>query len=197
MTEVPDGSPAPGRPPAGEVPGRSPTDLLLAAGRGDRQAFAALYERFARPLMAFLHALTRDRAQAEDLVQETFVRAWRAAPRWEPRAAPSTWLFTIARHLAWSARPSAPRAGPRPARPAAAPPSAPDAELGRQLAEAVAALSPPLREAFVLVRLHGLPLAEVATIVSAPLGTVKSRLAAAEAALRRHLARWAPEGRTP
>lgn len=188
MTQVSDGPDAPA------APDEQPERLLQAAGRGDRRAFEALYERFARPLMAFLFAFTRDRALAEDLVQETFVRAWKAAPRWQPRARASTWLFTIARNVAASARPRRRPPGP-PAPPARAAEQAvpPDPLLGQRLAAAVAALSPTLRETFVLVRLNGLSLAETAGIVGAPVGTVKSRLAAAEAQLRVSLRGLAPD----
>ena len=163
--------------------------LLLRAGRGDRRAFEALYDRFARPLMAFLTSLTGDAIEAQDLVQETFVRAWRAAPRWEPRGRASTWLFTIARRTAsnWRvARSVRVRAESRAApRGEAAPLSS--AELPQALAAAVQGLSEPLRTVFVLVRLHGRSLVEAAEVEAIPVGTVKSRLAAAEVELRRVL----------
>jgi RNA polymerase sigma-70 factor (ECF subfamily) len=184
----------PGSPPIGPEEA-----LLLAVGRGDARAFEALYERFARPLMAFLTALSGDATEAQDLVQETFVRAWRAAPRWEPRGRASTWLFTIARHVAGNWRDqrrvragavahAEPRAGGAPAH---------AAELPVALADAVAGLSEPLRTAFVLARFHGRTLAEIAAIEGVAEGTVKSRLAAAEAALRKALTRHLRPGRDP
>lgn len=188
--------------PRGFTPGPE-EDLLREVGRGDAEAFEALYTRFAKPLMAFLTALTADASEAQDLVQETFVRAWQAAPRWEPRGRASTWLFTIARHtasnwrskrcvrntaLAHAARPAGERADSLPSAPA---------DLPVALADAVRDLSEPLRTAFVLARFHGRTLAEIAEIDGVGEGTVKSRLAAAEAALRRVLARGPLAGRLP
>jgi RNA polymerase sigma-70 factor (ECF subfamily) len=149
--------------------------------------------------MAFLFALTADAAESQDLLQETFLKAWRAAPRWVPRAKASTWLFEIARRTAWNAlakrrptRLSAADAAAAPGSPQAPPR---DRDLGARLAAAVTSLTPPLRLVFVLVRVSGLPLAEAARVADVPVGTVKSRLAAAEARLRGLLADLANEGR--
>ena len=167
------------------APGLGPDEAaLLRAGRGEVAALEALYARFARPLMTFLTALTHDATLAEDLVQETFVRAWQAAPRWEPRAKASTWFFAIARRAAghaWAKRRPLSLATP-PEREAKAAPA--PAELGPRLAAAIETLSEPLRAAFVLVRVNGLSLADTAELLDVPEGTLKSRLAAAEARLR-------------
>ncbi len=169
----------------GPAPTLGPDETaLLRAGRGEVAALEALYARFARPLMTFLSALTHDATLAEDLVQETFVRAWQAAPRWEPRAKASTWFFAIARRAAGHAlakrRPLSLAAPPE--RAAQAAPLA--SELGPRLAAAIETLSEPLRAAFVLVRVNGLSLADTAEILEVPEGTLKSRLSAAEARLR-------------
>jgi RNA polymerase sigma-70 factor, ECF subfamily len=168
-------------------PGPGPEEqLLLRVGRGDVGALEALYARFARPLMTFLHALTHDAALAEDLVQETFVSAWQAAPRWQPRGRASTWLFTIARRAAGHARdkrrPVSMAQPPERSTDVAEPRGADD--LGPRLARAIESLSEPLRVAFVLVRVNGLALLEAAEVLEVPEGTLKSRLAAAEARLR-------------
>jgi RNA polymerase sigma-70 factor (ECF subfamily) len=140
--------------------------------------------------MAFLTTLAGDPSEAQDLVQETFVRAWRAAPRWEPRGRASTWLFTIARHAAsnWRASRGVRRQAEAHALPRSAPGAESPSDLPAALAAAVQGLSEPLRVVFVLARLHGCTLAETAEIAAIPEGTVKSRLAAAEAALRATLA---------
>ena len=167
---------------------------MVQVGRGDSRAFEALYRRFARPLMAFLTTLTGDATEAQDLVQETFVRVWRAAPRWEPRGRASTWLFTVARHAAsnWRDQRRVREHAVAHARPRGGPSAALPAELPAALERAVEDLSEPLRTAFVLARLHGRTLAEIAEIEGTVEGTVKSRLAAAEAALRKALARHVP-----
>lgn len=189
------------------APSPSPdADLVAATAAGDEGAFAALYERHAPRLMAFLAALLRDRATAEDAVQETFVQVWRSARRFRPGAPFEPWLYRIGRNEAYDlARRrrgrAAPAGAPSPdpsarevgsvgpprgdARPADAP--ARDAELAAALDAGVAALSPRLREAFVLVRLLHRPYDETAGLLGIPVGTVKSRVAAADAALRRTL----------
>ena len=54
---------------------------MLLAGRGDADAYAALYDRWSGPILKYFFHLTYDRDAAEDLLQETFLRIWRAAPR--------------------------------------------------------------------------------------------------------------------
>lgn len=73
--------------------------LLLEVAGGSEQALAALVDRWQRPLVSFFHRSLQSHADAEDLAQATFVRLYRAAPRYEPRARFSTYLFQIARRL--------------------------------------------------------------------------------------------------
>ena len=65
---------------------------------GDPTALEELYHRWAKPLLNFLYGMCSDRALAEDLLQEVFVKVWRAAPRYRPIAKFSTWMFQIARN---------------------------------------------------------------------------------------------------
>ena len=175
---------------------------------GDRSAFEALYARFARPLMSYFYTLCFDRVAAEDLLQETFLRVWRARQGWRPLAKVSTWIFQIAKNLwinerekrllrpfhtvrggdeaaaVWE-RVEAPRAEASPDRSAAA------RETLLALRAAVEELSDKLREVFVMARYQGLPYAEIAAILEIPEGTVKSRMALAEQGLRERLrAHW-------
>ncbi len=204
--------PPPSQPP--DVEGRrgrsapSPEDeedaaLIRKAALGDRGAFETLYGRLAPSLMAFAYHLTRDRELSEDAVQEAFLRAWQAAPRFDPsRGKARTWLFQIAKHWLWNesqkwsrergaggegggsaAAATLPAPGPAAGTP-------PGAEVQAALGAALADLSDLLREAFVLVRLSGLSYAETAEVLSVPEGTVKSRMAAAEAIVRDRLRRF-------
>ena len=67
---------------------------------GDRSAFAELVAHYQRPLFGYLGRMGQSQAAAEDLAQETFLRAWTSLGSYDPaRAAFSTWLFTIARNL--------------------------------------------------------------------------------------------------
>jgi RNA polymerase sigma-70 factor (ECF subfamily) len=178
----------------------SDAELLRAVADGDRGAFAALYARHAPTVMRFLHHLCHDAGLAEDLTQETFVRAWRAAGRYRPVASVRTWLLEIAKRRGWTAggrrarrarvwgpalarEPAPPAGGPAPAEALQA------RDEARRVRDALLALTPRLRVVFVLVRLEGCSLGEAAEVAGVPVGTVKSRLAAAEARLRERLGR--------
>ena len=180
--------------------------LMERVRAGEPAAFRQLYDTYGPSVMRFLYRLCSDRSLAEDLTQDAFVRVWRAAPRWEPRARVRTWIFEIARRLAWNALAKrGRRAGIAANEPVdwsaqatdAADPDAPlqAADLRHALSEALTRLSPRLRLVFVLLRLEGCTLRETAAIAAIPLGTVKSRAAAAEARLRELLARagFAPD----
>lgn len=169
--------------------------LLALVGEGDRAAFETLYDRYGARVMGFLHGMCRDRQVAEDLTQETFLRVWSAAPRWRPTGRVSTWIFQIAKRRWFTRRARRLLRREREASAAArrrGPDAGPEAVLlareeGERLARALAGLSARLRLVFVLVRLAGLSYAETAEVAGLRLGTVKSRMAAAEAALRRDL----------
>src|SRR5215472_7204485 len=90
---------APQQPPPEE---RADADLLLAVGGGDRdEALPELYRRYERRLFGLGLRLLGDRGLAEELVQETFVRLWRTADRFDPeRGSPPSFIFAIARRLA-------------------------------------------------------------------------------------------------
>ena len=75
--------------------------MLARVGLGDRAAFAALYKAVSAPLLGVILRIQRDRAQAEDVLQEIFVNIWRAAQGFDAaRAQPMTWLTSIARNRA-------------------------------------------------------------------------------------------------
>src|SRR5262249_15079574 len=74
--------------------------LMLAFQRGDRRAFDALFARYTPRVLTFLTRMVRDRARAEDLTQDVFVRIYNAADRYEARARFSTYVFGIAHNLA-------------------------------------------------------------------------------------------------
>jgi len=75
--------------------------LLGRAGLGDRAAFATLYERTSSHLLGVVMRINRDRAQAEDVLQEVYVNVWRAAQSFDAaQSQPLTWLTSIARNRA-------------------------------------------------------------------------------------------------
>jgi RNA polymerase sigma-70 factor (ECF subfamily) len=92
----------------------SPEDLARAAQRGSTAAFESLVERFQEPLYNVLSMRTRNPADAEELAQEAFLRAWQRIETYDERWRFSTWLFAVARNLSIS-RLRAEQARPDPA----------------------------------------------------------------------------------
>lgn len=159
---------------------------LERARGGDPRAFRALYEHHADAVYGFLHRMLGDAAAAEDALQDAFLRVLRALRGFDPRgpARLSTWIFTIARRVALTALDRR-RAPP----PAADPPHAAGGpELRLVLEAAVAALPEALRSTFVLREGCDLSYEEVAAVEGIDVGTVKSRLHRARAALQAALA---------
>jgi len=174
---------------------------------GDVRAFELLYARYAHPLLNFFHRMCFDRVAAEDYLQETFLRVWRARATYRPVGKVSTWLFEIAKNFWFNERE---KMGRRPFATGAGGEDAqaqlsllPDArgdgspfdtarakEVEEAVGRAVAELSEKLRAAFVLARYQHLPYAEIAAILDIPVGTVKSRVALAERLLRARLASY-------
>ena len=75
-------------------------DLMAAIAHGDNKAFERLVKRYQNPLFSFIRRCVTDRQTAEDLTQEVFLRVYRSAGRFEPRAKVSAWIFKIAYNLA-------------------------------------------------------------------------------------------------
>lgn len=78
---------------------RSEFQLMRAIGKGDHLAFKHLVKRYENPLLNFVYRYVGDRQTAEDLTQEVLLKIYEAAPRFEPRAKVSTWIFKIAYNL--------------------------------------------------------------------------------------------------
>jgi RNA polymerase sigma-70 factor (ECF subfamily) len=74
-------------------------ELIRRIGAGDREAFAELYRRFARPVLGLALRRLPDRGRAEDAAQETFAAIWRSAATYRPERGPARpWLFAVARN---------------------------------------------------------------------------------------------------
>lgn len=78
----------------------SPEELVARARQGDEEAFRLIFERYSRPVLAFIYDMVGQREQAEDLAQETFVRAYKGLSGFRDEAKLSTWLFAIAKNVA-------------------------------------------------------------------------------------------------
>jgi RNA polymerase sigma-70 factor (ECF subfamily) len=78
----------------------SSADLVARASQGDQEAFRLIFERYSRPVISFIYDLVSDRGLAEELTQETFVRAFRSLHTLRQETKLSTWLFGIAKNVA-------------------------------------------------------------------------------------------------
>lgn len=184
---------------------RELAQLLARAGLGDRAAFATLYERTSAHLFAVVLRINRDRAQAEDILQEVYVNVWRSAQSFDAaQSQPLTWLTSIARNRAID---SLRRAQTQPQIQAAHTSGGDDAEESdvydqvaddsagplellsrasdaRALSHCMQDLSAQQRQSVALAFFDGLSHAEVAQQLRQPLGTVKSWLRRALMSLR-------------
>ena len=165
--------------------GQDITALALAAGRGDRDAVTDLIRCTQHDVMRLLTALTSS-GDAEDLTQETYIRALRSLPDFAGRSSARTWLFSIARHVAADHIRRATRRPRISAVPdwqataeAACAATSPRFDEHHALTELLAALLPERREAFVATQVLGLSYAEAAEICDCPIGTIRSRVARA------------------
>jgi RNA polymerase sigma-70 factor (ECF subfamily) len=179
-------------------------ELMTRVRGGDMAAFEALYARYSRPLVNFFYRLVWDRAAAEDLMQETFLRLWNGRKRYKPTGKFTTYLFQIAKNHWLNERDKKMRR----ISPVSLDAGAPDTsglketvsngergpvgealsrELGEAIAKAVSTLSDKLRLVFVLGQLEGMRYADIAEILGIPVGTVKSRMSNAEKVLRGRL----------
>ena len=148
-------------------------------------ALRAAYEAHGPELYRFARRALGDDGQAEDAVQEAFVRAWRASDRYDPaRASQRTWLFAILRNVvidqvrARRVRPAVAAAEPLLARAGDADrdDAIEQALVGWQVEAALAALAEDQRWVLIEVHWRGRPYAEVAADLGIPEGTVKSRV---------------------
>ncbi|MDZ4064397.1 MAG: sigma-70 family RNA polymerase sigma factor, partial [Coriobacteriia bacterium] len=73
--------------------------LMQRLADGDKAACRVLVERHLRSIVNFAYRMLGDLSEAEDVAQETFLRLWRSADRWEPKAKLTTWLHHVARNL--------------------------------------------------------------------------------------------------
>jgi RNA polymerase sigma-70 factor, ECF subfamily len=166
---------------AGSAPDDPITVLALAARDGDPAAPAALVRRTQAELWRFTAALV-DPGAADDLTQETYLRAFRALPGFEGRSSVRTWLLCIARRVCADHLRAVVRRRRLDARLAAEaytdiPHPDPAHRLGAQ--DLLRRLSEERRAAFVLTQVVGLSYAEAAAVEDVPVGTIRSRVARA------------------
>lgn len=187
-------------PPASkEAPevGEEPTDetLVLRAQADDSAAYDELVTRHRGRIFAMIRQMVKNDADAWDLSQEVFIKAWKALPRFEVKARFSTWLYRIAHNTVYDwARRKRPEAGGElneeifrsgsidpasrttPESPRRPDEALRDDELRLKIEAALDQLSPPHREAVILKDVQGLAYKEIAEVMDCSIGTVMSRL---------------------
>ena len=177
----------------------SDENLVRQIAAGDSRALEALYARYSAPLYRYLFRLVHETTEAEDLLQEVFVAAWRGASRFKGRAQVRTWIFRIAHNqaISWLRRQRATLAldGVE-GRLAASDPAEQTMERWRaeQVRRALPGLPAKHRAVLELTFYHGFSQAEIAEIVGCPVGTVKSRMSYARRYLRQALSGLDLEG---
>jgi RNA polymerase sigma-70 factor (ECF subfamily) len=171
------------RPSDVRPPGDAEEVIVERARRGDDQAFARLVDRYGQMVLSLAFASTQSRAEAEDLAQETFLVAWRSLPRFRGDAAFSTWLYGLARsRCADHARKASvrPRLARHQSTTVEAAISDPERRrMARTILSVAAALPITQRQAVLMRDIQGLAYEEIASLQDVPVGTVRSRIAAA------------------
>lgn len=183
-------------------------ELVAQALEGRERAFRELLERYERPVFSLVFRMVRDRATAEDLAQEAFVRAFQALGTYDPTRKFSSWLFKVANNLTidhlrkrkletisihGSPHAHSPEAEMRSRVTLESPGEDPvqfteNRELGGQIEEAIGRLRPEYRTAILLRHVEGYGYDEIAEIMEVPLGTAKTYIHRGRSELKESLA---------
>ncbi|MBC3870341.1 MULTISPECIES: RNA polymerase sigma factor RpoE [Undibacterium] len=178
--------------------------LVERVQRGDKKAFELLVSKYQRKLMRLVSRLVYDQAEAEDVVQEAFIKAYRALPNFRGESAFYTWLYRIGvntakNHLVTQGRraPTSTEADVEEAETFIEADglrdiNTPESLLAsKQIAEtvnaAMSALPEELRNAITLREIEGLSYDEIAEVMLCPIGTVRSRIFRAREAIAERL----------
>ena len=179
----------------------SDESLMSLFQQGNAPAFALLVERYKDELTNFARRFLGDRDEAEDVVQETFVRVWRSRESYTPAARFSTWIYTIASNLAktrlrrWSlwrfVRLGEPHGDGQmfdlPDESAGPDGAADDLLREERIQQALKSLPVKFREVIVLRDIQQLSYEEIVAITGTAMGTVKSRISRARTLMRDQL----------
>jgi RNA polymerase sigma-70 factor (ECF subfamily) len=171
----------------------SDLDQITRAAAGDPSAVSWLVDRYSPGVLGLATRMLGDRMEAEDVTQETFLRAWKALPTWEPRARFSTWLHRVALNLCYDVlrkrRESLPGELPEMTDPELTPPERLlQTERVKAIETAIADLPERQAAALTLCALQGHSQVEAAKIMETSEEALESLLARARRSLRATLA---------
>lgn len=168
--------------------------LVRSAAGGDLEAFAEIVRRHQSFVYGAVLRVVRNPAIAEDLSQETFIRAFRGLGDFRGDSQVRSWLYRIATNLALNAvtrRKEFPSEDiPEEVAPAGPESQAETAAMGSAMREAIEALPPDLARPLMLREYDGLSYEEIAATLELPLNTVRTRIFRARRALRDELEEW-------
>lgn len=158
-------------------------NLVERIERRDQQALATLYERYGGPVYGLAYRVTGSAAMAEEAAQDTFLKVWNQASRWDPdKGKFSSWLLTIARYTAIDRLRQEQRHNSVPIDNVPDPPSStgiphdPVLQDGRMLREMLAQIPPEQAELIEMAFFQGMTHRQLAEQLDLPLGTVKTRV---------------------
>ncbi len=183
-------------------------DLVAVARSGSEAAYRELLDRYQRPVFSLVYRMVRNREQAEDIAQETFVKVFNSIDRYDPKYKFSSWIFKIASNLSIDhLRKKGPEMVSLDGSASAQTPDEIESsritvrdkgenpeefleakELGDEIEEAIGTLRPDYRTAVILRHVEGRPYEEIAEIMGVPLGTVKTYIHRGRSELRETLA---------
>jgi len=183
----------------------SSADLVTRVCQGDSEAFRLVFERYSRPVISFIFDMVNDRGLAEELTQETFVRAYRAMRTMRRETKLSTWLFGIARNVARESIRARIRAnshvdlGDKAVMDLSDDKPVPvegllSKELNDVIRRSLAALDEDKRLVFTLKVLHQCSYEEIAAITGFSIAKLKTDLHRARAEMRRRVSPYAGVG---
>lgn len=178
-----------------QISANEDAEWVKQAQTGDTNAFDQLVTKHRGKIYAMIRNMVKNDADAWDLSQEAFIKAWRALPKFEARARFSTWLFRISHNVVYDwlrkrriegegelndeifdAGRIDPGAATSPHQYARPDDAMQLGELRKQLNEAIAKLSPDHREVILLREVQGLDYKEIADVTGSSMGTIMSRL---------------------